>query len=986
MTGANRGALALRLVAVVGLVMLVSSAVAASTVPTGDTVSATEAGSAAACDTHEVGHVVQLHCLDANRDAASERPAVLSAEYKLPGGEPLAIDTAEIYSPTTESPVIVQSGSSVTVDYNAQDNNFDSATITIEDESGNEIARKEVSQGDNTASLSLGSNVPDGSYDVVLEVLSDWSWAYPTEANAVIVDDTPPSVDISSPTDDTSHTSPQVISGTASDGVSGLDTVELQIENGAGDTWDGSSFTTGETWVTPSGTSAWSYDTAGVGISTDGTYTVTARATDNATNTETTSMSYAVDSVDPTFKAGASNSTSIAEGSTGTVLDVEADDDAGSNYDTGVSYSLGGDDAGFFSIDTTTGEVALDSPLDFESPSDTDANNDYELTVTATDDASNSNQQTLTVSITDLNEDPTLSKNSGLTVDEGANARAITTATLSATDPEGDALTYDVTSGVNHGTLFIDGTGAGSADGTLDGEAPIGTGTFTQVDINKGALLYSHDGSATTSDSFEFDLKDGNGGSLTDQTVAITVTEAPTVTSITRASRASPTNADSVDFDLTVSESVTGVDAGDFTLTTTDSATTANGDGDISVTGTGSRYTVTVDNVAGDGDLRLDLVDDDSITSDRHGVPLGGVGTTGDSDGGFTGGETYRIDNTAPTADAGSDLTVDEGTAAAFDGTGSTDNVGIVSYEWDFGDGTPNATGPKPTHSYAGLGTYTVTVTTTDAAGNADTDTMAVTVADATRPVAEAGPDRTVKVGTPVSFDATESTDDTGVVSYWWEFGDGGLTNAPTPTHTYTEPGTYTVRLTVSDAARNKDADTATVTVVANDSTPPTADAGEDRRIEVNETVAFDATDSTDDGQIASYEWDFGDGTNGTGETTAHTYESSGTYTVTLTVTDAAGNVDTDTVSVTVSETTEPESPVFTDPLPETGATDPPRDLDGDGRYEDVDGDGDSDFDDGVALAFVEYDALTTDQQRALDFDDDGDADFDDAIELAFTA
>lgn len=69
----------------------------------------------------------------------------------------------------------------------------------------------------------------------------------------------------------------------------------------------------------------------------------------------------------------------------------------------------------------------------------------------------------------------------------------------------------------------------------------------------------------------------------------------------------------------------------------------------------------------------------------------------------------------------------------------------------------------------------------------------------------------------------------------------------------------------------------------------------------VGEQITFDASGSSDpDGLIEFYDWDFGDGATGTGETTTHTYDAQANYEVTLTVTDNAGNQDSITQTVTV--------------------------------------------------------------------------------------
>ncbi len=113
----------------------------------------------------------------------------------------------------------------------------------------------------------------------------------------------------------------------------------------------------------------------------------------------------------------------------------------------------------------------------------------------------------------------------------------------------------------------------------------------------------------------------------------------PVVTGIVRADP-SPTSAASVQFTVTFAKSVTGVDTSDFTLT----ASGVTGASVTGVTGSGTTWTVTVSTGTGDGTLRLDLVDDNSITD----VAANALGGPAVGDGNFTSGQVYTIDKTAP--------------------------------------------------------------------------------------------------------------------------------------------------------------------------------------------------------------------------------------------------------------------------------------------------------------------------------------------------
>jgi PGF-pre-PGF domain-containing protein len=260
-------------------------------------------------------------------------------------------------------------------------------------------------------------------------------------------------------------------------------------------------------------------------------------------------------------------------------------------------------------------------------------------------------------------------------------------------------------------------------------------------------------------------------------------------------------------------------------------------------------------------------------------------------------------DVTSPTAEAGANRTVSVDTSISFDGSGSTDNVGVDSYDWDFGD-SDGLSGLTATHTYTTLGTYTVTLTATDAASNQGTDTATIEVVESTSLIPDPGPDRTVDEDTSLSFDGSGSTDDGTIDSYAWDFGTGDTASGVTTTYAFADPGTYAVTLTVTDNDGNTASSEALVTV--DDVTPPTADAGSDTTADEHTSVAFAPATATDNVGVVSAEWTFGDGNGSMTATTSHTYATPGTYTATLNLSDAAGNTAEDSRTVTVTDVTDP--------------------------------------------------------------------------------
>ena len=242
------------------------------------------------------------------------------------------------------------------------------------------------------------------------------------------------------------------------------------------------------------------------------------------------------------------------------------------------------------------------------------------------------------------------------------------------------------------------------------------------------------------------------------------------------------------------------------------------------------------------------------------------------------------------------------GEAVTFDGTPSSDIDGaIVSYAWSFSDGSPTQEGPTATvsHTFATPGTHHVTLTVTDDKGLTNTSGLDIVV-DAP-PVASFVVSSTSPTAmTPLGFNGSASNDTDGTVTrYRWSFGDGSTAEGVTPSHTYAAAGRYTVTLAVTDNAGKSSSVSQTVTV---------ADAAPSASLTVSSSptaglpVTFDGSGSKDaDGSIASYAWNFGDGTSADGSQATHVYTKAGVYTIKLTVTDNAGIAASGEASVAVA-------------------------------------------------------------------------------------
>jgi len=123
-----------------------------------------------------------------------------------------------------------------------------------------------------------------------------------------------------------------------------------------------------------------------------------------------------------------------------------------------------------------------------------------------------------------------------------------------------------------------------------------------------------------------------------------------------------------------------------------------------------------------------------------------------------------------------------------------------TKWKWDFGDGETSTT-KNPTHKYSATGKYTVKLTVTNAAGsNTKTKSKYITVTETSQaPVADFW-GSTLSGKTPLKVTFTE-TSKGSPTSWEWDFGDGKYSTEKSPTHTYSTAGTYTVKLTATNAA-----------------------------------------------------------------------------------------------------------------------------------------------------------------------------------------
>jgi parallel beta-helix repeat protein len=209
---------------------------------------------------------------------------------------------------------------------------------------------------------------------------------------------------------------------------------------------------------------------------------------------------------DITSDGGLATASVSADENQTSVTTVTATDPESDN----ITYSIsGGTDQVLFGINATTGELSFLAAPDFENPGDADANNDYVVEVTATDDGAGSltDAQTITVTVVNVNESPDITSHGGLaTASVSADENQTSVTTVTATDPESDNITYSISGGTDQALFGINAT----------------TGELSFL----AAPDFENPGDADANNDYvvEVTATDDGAGTLTDaQTITVTV-------------------------------------------------------------------------------------------------------------------------------------------------------------------------------------------------------------------------------------------------------------------------------------------------------------------------------------------------------------------------------------------------------------------------------------------------------------------------------
>ena len=209
--------------------------------------------------------------------------------------------------------------------------------------------------------------------------------------------------------------------------------------------------------------------------------------------------------------------------------------------------------------------------------------------------------------------------------------------------------------------------------------------------------------------------------------------------------------------------------------------------------------------------------------------------------------------------------------------TDQSTSSSMADYNWYFGDGS-QSTAKNPSHHYTTSGTYQVKLVLS--IENTCNDSFVRNVYVYPEPVASFTVNNDTQCFNTNNFVfGNTSSISSGTLSYAWNFGDAGTSNATSPSHTYTGHGNYTVSLI---AVSDKGCDDTTQTVVTIHPSPnPAFSINDDDQCLNGNSFSFTNNSAIASGTL-SYSWSFGDGQTSTSASPSHSYTSPGTYQVRL--------------------------------------------------------------------------------------------------------
>ncbi len=283
----------------------------------------------------------------------------------------------------------------------------------------------------------------------------------------------------------------------------------------------------------------------------------------------------------------------------------------------------------------------------------------------------------------------------------------------------------------------------------------------------------------------------------------------------------------------------------------------------------------------------------------------------------------YVNGNVAPNASASANPTTGAPPlAVTFSSNGTNDpNGGALTFNWNFGDGTPETSQANPQHTYTTVGTFVARLIVRDTASLADTASVTIVTSNEPPVVTIENPPNGLlfEPGVPIVLSAAASDPKSGGNLDWswgvtlihnehlhpgW-FSSDEISPLFTPTD-HGGPGdrySYRISVTVVDPFGAAASDSVVIvppSLTSNVAPVPQFSASTHQG-EAPLSVSFDATDSVDpDGDLIDFTWRFGDGSTAAGPATTHVFEDWGLFTVTLIASDPFLGVDSTTCAVRV--------------------------------------------------------------------------------------